>query len=137
MAVADPMHALDSGPAENAARLDHGFPPGMRSAWALASLGVLEAAGWEWVHARAAELAAGLAEQLAARGLEVGPRGRSTLVSWTAADADAEVKRLAQDGFVVRSIPTHGLVRVSVGAWSSEDELERLVQHAAAWSVSP
>jgi selenocysteine lyase/cysteine desulfurase len=132
MAVADAMNALDSGPAENAARLDHGFPAGMRSAWALASLGVLEAAGWEWVHARAAELAAGLAEQLAARGLQVSPRGRSTLVSWTAVDADAEVKRLAEAGFVVRSIPTHGLVRVSVGAWSSEDELSALAAHAAA-----
>ena len=30
--------------------LDHGFPAGMRSTWALASLGVFEAAGWDWVH---------------------------------------------------------------------------------------
>jgi hypothetical protein len=28
---------------------------------------------------------------------------------------------------VVRSIPTAGVVRASVGAWSSEEELERLV----------
>lgn len=130
MSVSDPKNALDSLPAQDAARLDHGFPPGMRSAWALASLGVLEAAGWEWVHARAAGLAAGLAEQLAANGLHVGPRGRSTLVSWAAEDAEAEVARLAGEGFVVRSIPTHGLVRVSVGAWSSEDELVRLAQLA-------
>ena len=115
---------------QDAARLDHGFPPGMRSAWALASLGVLEAAGWEWVHSRAAELAAGLAEQLAGAGLEVSPRGRSTLVSWAAEDADAEVTRLAGEGFVVRSIPTHGLVRASVGAWSSEEELARLAELA-------
>jgi selenocysteine lyase/cysteine desulfurase len=132
MAVADPKHALESAPAEDAARLDHGFPAGMRSAWALASLGVLEDAGWEWVHSRAAALAAGLAEQLAARGLEVGPRGRSTLVAWEAADAEAEVSRLAAEGFVVRSIPSHGLVRVSVGAWSSEDELARLAELARA-----
>ena len=130
MSVADPKDALDSPPAPDAARLDHGFPPGMRSAWALASLGVLEAAGWEWVHARAAELAAGLADQLAASGLEVGPRGRSTLVAWAAEDADAEVARLADEGFVVRSIPSHGLVRVSVGAWSSEEELARLAELA-------
>jgi L-cysteine/cystine lyase len=102
----------------------------MRSTWALASLGVLEAAGWEWVHARAAALAAGLADQLAAKGLEVGPRGRSTLVAWKADDADAEVARLADEGMVVRSIPSHGLVRVSVGAWSSEDELARLAELA-------
>jgi selenocysteine lyase/cysteine desulfurase len=132
MSVANPKDALDSPPAEDAARLDHGFPPGMRSAWALASLGVLEAAGWEWVYARAAGLAAGLADQLAAKGLEVGPRGRSTLVAWKADDADAEVARLADEGFVVRSIPSHGLVRVSVGAWSSEDELTRLAELARA-----
>jgi selenocysteine lyase/cysteine desulfurase len=130
MAVADPKNALESAPAQDAARLDHGFPPGMRSAWALASLGVLEDAGWEWVHSRAAGLAAGLAEQLADRGLEVGPRGRSTLVAWKVADAEAEVARLAEEGFVVRSIPTHGLVRVSVGAWSSEDEIARLAELA-------
>jgi L-cysteine/cystine lyase len=129
--VADASDALNSGPAEDAARLDHGFPPGMRSAWALASLQVLEGAGWEWVHERAATLAASLAEQLAARGLEVGPRGRSTLVSWEAADPDAEVARLAEAGVVVRSILSHGLVRASVGAWSSEEELDRLVSLVA------
>ncbi|MGZ4190977.1 MAG: aminotransferase class V-fold PLP-dependent enzyme [Solirubrobacteraceae bacterium] len=131
--LADAQHALDSPPAETAARFDHGFPPGMRSAWALASLGVFEEAGWEWVHARAAELAAGLAAGLAERGLQVGPRGRSTLVAWTprADDLDAEVARLAEAGFVVRSIPSHGLIRASVGAWSSEEELARLVEAAA------
>jgi L-cysteine/cystine lyase len=132
--LADAHNALDSPPAENAARLDHGFPPGMRSAWALASLGVFEDAGWDWVHARAADLAAGLAQSLAERGLTVGPRGRSTLVAWDpgAEDLDAEVVRLAEAGFVVRSIPSHGLIRASVGAWSSEDELARLVEAAAA-----
>jgi L-cysteine/cystine lyase len=131
--LADAHQALDSPPAEHAARFDHGFPPGMRSAWALASLRVMEDAGWEWVHHRAAQLAAGLAEALAARGLEVGPRGRSTLVSWkpAAPDIDADVARLAEQGFVVRSIPSHGLIRASVGAWSSEDELAALADAAA------
>jgi L-cysteine/cystine lyase len=129
--VADASDALNSAPAQDAARLDHGFPPGMRSTWALASLRVLEDAGWEWVHTRAATLAASFADQLAERGLEVGPRGRSTLVSWKAADPDAEVARLAQEDVVVRSIPSHGLVRASIGAWSSEEELDRLVTLAA------
>ena len=126
--LADAANALDSGPAEHAARLDHGFPPGMRSAWALASLSVLEEAGWDWVHARAADLAASLAAALAGRGLEVAPRGRSTLVSYRPAveDVDAEVVRLREAGFTVRSIPSHGLIRASVGAWSSEDELAAL-----------
>jgi L-cysteine/cystine lyase len=129
--LADAQDALNSGPAETAKRFDHGFPPGMRSAWALASLGVLERAGWEWVHSRAAELAAALADRLAERGLQVGPRGRSTLVSWKAKDVDADVARLAEAGFIVRSIPSHGLVRASVGAWSSEEELSELVRLAA------
>jgi L-cysteine/cystine lyase len=130
--VADASRALDSGPAENAARLDHGFPPGLRSAWALASLSVFEEAGWEWVYGRAAELASALAGSLAERGLEVGPRGHSTLVAWKPRpeDLDAEVARLAEAGFVVRSIPSHGLIRASVGAWSSEEELAALADAA-------
>ncbi|MDQ2895753.1 MAG: aminotransferase V, partial [Actinomycetota bacterium] len=130
--LADPGDALQSGPAETAKRLDLGFPSGLRSTWALASLAVLEQAGWEWVHARAADLAAGLATELANRGLEVGPRDRTTLVSWHADDPDAEVSRLGAAGFVVRSIPSRSYLRASVGAWSSEDELTELARLAAA-----
>jgi selenocysteine lyase/cysteine desulfurase len=130
--LADAKQALDSPPAEHANRFDHGFPPGMRSAWALASLRVLEDAGLDWVHERAATLAAGLADRLAERGLQVGPRGRSTLVAWSAENVDTEVARLAEAGFVVRSIPSHSLIRASVGAWSSEEELAGLAEHAAA-----
>ena len=129
--LADAHNALTTPPAEHAKRFDHGFPSGLRSAWALASLGVFEDAGWDWVYARAADLAARLAERLRERGLEVAPRGRSTLVSWRAEDADAEVERLAGGGIVVRSIPSRGYVRVSVGAWNSEEELDRLVGLAA------
>ena len=130
--LSDPERALEFAVAEGAARLDHGFPVGLRSAWALASLAVLEEPGLDWVFDRAATLASWLAERLAEHGLEVAPRGRSTLVSWRAEDALGEVERLASEGVVVRSIPGFDLVRVSVGAWSSEDELERLVELAAA-----
>ena len=61
--LADARNALTSGPADHAARFDHGFPPGMRSVWALASIAVLESAGWDWVHTRAADLAAALGRQ--------------------------------------------------------------------------
>jgi len=123
---------LDFEPAADAARLDHGFPSGVRSVWTLASLGVLERAGWDWVHERAATLAASLADQLAERGLTVAPRGRSTLVSWNARDPEADVARFAEAGIVVRSILAHGLVRASPGAWSSEEEIARLAELAAA-----
>jgi selenocysteine lyase/cysteine desulfurase len=132
--LADPEQALAFEPAEGAARLDHGFPAGMRSAWALAALAVFADAGWDWVHKRAATLAASLAQTLADRGLEVGPRGRSTLVAWKAQDAQAEVARLAESEMIVRSIPAFGLVRASVGAWSSEEELDRLATLAAGGS---
>jgi L-cysteine/cystine lyase len=129
--VADPELALEFEPAAGTKRLDHGFPVGLRSAWALASLGVLADAGWQWVHARAISLASWLADRLAELGLEVAPRGDSTLVSWRAGDAQGEVERLGASGFVVRSIPHTGLVRASVGAWSSEHELEGLASLAA------
>jgi selenocysteine lyase/cysteine desulfurase len=130
--LADSKDALHSGPAPDAARLDHGFPVGTRAVWALASLDVFETAGWEWVHGRAAQLAARLADGLAERGLEVQPRGRSTLVSWTVADPEAELARLTAENVIVRAIPGDvGLLRASAGAWSSEAELDRLVELAA------
>jgi L-cysteine/cystine lyase len=125
----DPLSLI---PAEGVKRLDHGFPAGLRSAWAVASMKVLDEAGWDWVHDRAASLAEGLADRLRERGIEVAERGRSTLVSWDTADADAEVARLAELGIVVRSIPSHGLMRASVGAWSSAEELDRLAENAAS-----
>jgi L-cysteine/cystine lyase len=126
--VADSHDPLGSELAAGAARFDDGFPTAMRSAWAVASMGVLSGAGWEWVFERAATLATGLATQLQERGLELAPRGRSTLVSWKSDDADGDVARLAEAGIVVRSIPSAGLVRASVGAWTSEDDIQRLVQ---------
>jgi len=123
---------LDLVPAEGATRFDHGFPPGLRSAWALASLQVLEAPGWEWVHSRAAEMALALVAGLEAGGLEVAPRGRSTLVSWRVEDPDAVVDRLAAAGVVVRSVPGRNLVRASVGAWASAQDIETVIRHAVA-----
>ena len=130
MTVADHEQPLSSALADTAARLDDGFPSAIRSTWALASMGVLSGAGWTWVHERATAGAQHLAELLAERGHEVAPRGRSTLVSWRAEDADAEVARLRGEDVIVRSIPSAGLVRASVGAWTSEEEIERLAQLA-------
>jgi selenocysteine lyase/cysteine desulfurase len=98
----------------------------------VAALSVLEEAGWDWIHGRAASLAEQLASRLAEKGVEVRGRGRSTLVSWHAADSQEQVERLAAAGIIVRNIPAYDLVRVSVGAWSSEDELDRLAELACA-----
>lgn len=130
--VADPLNALQFVPAPGTRRLDHGFPVPLRNVWALASLELLAAAGWEWVHERAASLAALLAERLSELGLEVAARGRSTLVSWKSRDCAGAVERLAAEGVIVRSIPGWELIRASLGAWSSEEEVERLAQLAPA-----
>ncbi len=130
--LADHDDPLNSGLAEGVKRLDHGFPSGISSAWAVASLGVLRDAGWDWIHTRASTLAGRLATLLAEQALEVAPRGSSTLVSWSHPDPGMEVERLAACGFAVRSIPIGGLVRASVGAWNSEDEIESLADSASA-----
>jgi L-cysteine/cystine lyase len=128
--LADHDDPLGSELADGAKRLDHGFPSAIRNAWALASLQTLGDAGWSWIHERAATLAARLATGLEERGLHVAARGRSTLVSWHADDPAAEVERLAASGIVIRSLPSGKLLRASVGAWSSEEEIERLAELA-------
>lgn len=124
----DPARALELALHADGRRFDTGVVPAPAAEWALAALAVLAAAGWGWVHERAPALAGSLAALLAERGVTVAPRGASTLVSWLSQDPEAEVERLAAHGIVVRAVPGRGLVRASVGAWSSEDELERLAR---------
>jgi hypothetical protein len=109
----------------DARRLSVGFPLADHVNWALAALDVLERPGLAQVQARALDLADGLAGRLGSR---VKPRGRSTLVTWEVEDPEAEVARLAAEGFAIRELPGTGTVRASVGAWSSETALERLAE---------
>ncbi len=122
----DPGRPLESAPKAGARRFDLGFSAPLW-AWALAGVEVLEEAGWDAVHSRGPDLAALLSEQLAGRGVEVAPRGPSTLVAWRSEDPAAEALRLREAGVLVREIPGTGLVRASVGAWSSDEDLERLL----------
>jgi L-cysteine/cystine lyase len=124
--VSDGHHPLDSALREEAARFDMAVVAPHHSAWALAALDVLEAPGLAEGQQRARSLAARLAELLSERGLALAPRGDSTLVSWEADDPAAESERLFAEGVVVRHMPETPWVRASVGAWSSEEELERL-----------
>jgi len=96
-------------------------------ALALGALEVLAGAGWPQVHARAASLAARLAEMLSAAGREVAPRGATTLVSFTSQDPPAERESLSRAGVILRNIPERPWLRASVGAWNDEGDLERLV----------
>lgn len=117
---------------EGARRFDMGVAPGPATAWALASIELLEETGVAEIHERAAAQAERLAELLRERGQDVAPRGRSTLVSWRVADPEAETERLAAEGIVVRFLPGAGLVRASVGAWTSDEEIERLAAATSA-----
>jgi L-cysteine/cystine lyase len=68
---------------------------------------------------------------LAGRGLDVQPRGRSTLLSWRDDDCEATSERLRDNGVLVRFIPGRNLVRASVGAWNDESDLEKLTDLVA------
>jgi selenocysteine lyase/cysteine desulfurase len=125
--LADSTRAFDLDLHPDARRFAIGFPAPHQIEWALVALDVLEQNGIAAVHARAAELADRLARGLGAR---VAPRGRSTLVSWDDPDPEASVERLSSKGFIVRHLPGAPYVRASVGAWSSEEELDRLVELA-------
>jgi L-cysteine/cystine lyase len=117
--LGSPLHA-------SARKFDLSFVPSSAGAWAVDALELFEEAGWDWVHDRATALAARLADMLAERGLEVQPRGRTSLVSWRDDDCEASYSKLGENGVVVRFIPGRNLVRASVGAWNNEDDLERL-----------
>jgi L-cysteine/cystine lyase len=125
--LADPSAPFELGLHPDARRFSIGFPAPHQVEWALAALDVMEAPGFDAVLARAAELAGDLADRLGER---VAPRGRSTLVSWEDPDPESAVARLRSEGFVVRHLPGTPYMRASVGAWNSEDEIERLAAAA-------
>jgi L-cysteine/cystine lyase len=113
---------------DDARRFDLGFPGEHQLEWALASIDVLMEAGLDAVHATSRERAAWLAGRLTDAGRTVGPRGDSTLVSWEDPDPEVAVGELLRSGFVLRNLPGTSYVRASVGAWNSEEELERLAR---------
>jgi L-cysteine/cystine lyase len=97
------------------------------AAFSLASLRVLEAAGWSAVHRRAAGLAAELAERLLQAGRRVVPRAPTTLVSFEDPDPLGTRLRLAEAGVAIRDLPGTPLLRASVGAWNDATDLDRLL----------
>ena len=125
--LADASRAEELPLAEGATRFDLGFPAPHDGAWAVASFEVFEQTGWDEVLRRGPALASELAEQLRQRGLDVAPRGNSTLVSFSVDDPDEFVDRAQAAGVIIRNLPGRGLVRASVGAWSDESDLERLL----------
>jgi L-cysteine/cystine lyase len=132
LTLAEPGRAAELIPHPDARRLDMGVVGGPAAAWSLAALEVLSGAGWGSVLERGPVLAERLAAALAAGGADVPPRGQTTLVAWADDDPPEAVRRLAAAGFVVRDLRGRGLVRASVGAWSSEAELDELAEFVTA-----
>jgi L-cysteine/cystine lyase len=108
-------------PAAGAARFDPGWLSSAVLAGLLAALDVRP----EWAYERAETMAARCRELLAPL-VEIVP-GDATLVAFRAEEPPGLVARLAEEGVVVREIPKTGLVRVSCGWWTDENDLQRLV----------
>jgi L-cysteine/cystine lyase len=123
--LADPRRPLALAPKAGARRFDGGLYPGPTVAAALESVRLLEQAGWGTLFERARTQAMKLRALLEPK-VELVPGGPTTLVSWRCDDPDAECARLAAAGVIVRSIPGRPWLRASVGAWSSDADLERL-----------
>jgi len=113
-------------PKSGAARFDPNVTPSALTAGLRAAIAAIPSWGYE----RAAELAERFRTTLAAAGHDVVvPEERATLVSWRApVEESAEiVARCAEAGVIVRDLPGRGLIRASVGWWSDESDLERLL----------
>ena len=81
----------------------------------------------EWGFERAAATAARCRDLLAERFEVVTEPGHATLVTFRYDGAADAVKRLFERGVIVRDIPGSDLLRVSCGWWTSEKDLERLL----------
>ena len=127
LTFADASLGFESELRDDAARYD--TPALARETLALSftSLDVLRGADMAAVLAHGPALAAELAERLADHGRTVAPRGHTTLVAWEDDDPEATRDRLREAGVVVRNLPGTPYVRASVGAWSSGDDLDRLL----------
>jgi L-cysteine/cystine lyase len=136
LAIAFPTYFSQNGYApdgafeatEGAPRFDAGTIPVPTLAGLERSLELASRAG-EGRFDRGRAMAERCRELLAERMEVVTEPGQSTLISFRppgeAADA---VERLASLGVIVRELPGLNWVRASVGFWTSEDDLERLVE---------
>jgi L-cysteine/cystine lyase len=111
-------------PREGAARFDTHFTPFSTKRGLLAAFELHP----EWGYERAAETAARCRELLAARHEVVTEPGHGTLVTFRYDGAADAVKRLFERGVIVRDIPGSDLLRVSCGWWTSDDDVERLLE---------
>ncbi len=111
-------------PREGADRFDTHFTPLAATAGLVAAFDIHP----DWRFERSAAAAARCRALLADRVEVVTEPGHSTLVAFRSEEPEATVARLAAQGVVVRDLPGTGLVRVSCGWWTSDEDLDRLAQ---------
>jgi L-cysteine/cystine lyase len=118
-------------PWPGARRFESGWIPTGSLAGLLAALDVHP--GWRFERSRAQ--AERCRELLREGGYDVvTPSERATLVSWKVSgeEPEAVVARLAEADVVVRELPGTGLLRASVGWWTSDEDIQRLVSALAS-----
>src|SRR4051812_31211478 len=112
-------------PKAGARRFDTGWWPSSSLAGLCAAIAVRP----EWAHEGARETADRLRERLGERRELVTAPGQSTIVSWREeGDAAAVVKALYEAGVIVRELPGRGILRASCGYWTSDGDLDRLLE---------
>jgi L-cysteine/cystine lyase len=111
-------------PRPGAARFEPNWWPAASLAGLLAAIGARPVWGFD----QAAAVAERCRALLAARVEVVTPERRSTLVAFRAPGDPSElVEALSAADVHVREIPGTGLIRVSCGWWTSDDDLDRLI----------
>jgi len=112
-------------PRPGARRFDPNLTPNALTAGFRAALATLPS----WRFERAFEMAERCRAWLLEAGCDVVVQERATLISWRVpVENSAEIaKRLADARVIVRDLPGRGLVRASVGWWTNDDDIERLV----------
>ena len=118
-------------PRAGALRFDPGWAPPAALAGLRAALDLQPEGRFE----RAATMAARCRDRLAERFDVVTAGELATLVTFRVAEDSAElVRRLFDEGIVVRDIPGLGWVRISCGWWTTDDDLDRLLAALGAGS---
>ena len=116
-------------PRPGAERFDSGWVGGPSLAGLSAALEVAP----EWRFERGAEMAARCRASLAERFEVVTKPDQAGLVTFRPEEDPTElVTRLRDRGVIVREIPGRNLIRVSCGYWTSEDDLDRLIDALAS-----
>jgi L-cysteine/cystine lyase len=112
-------------PSDGAKRFDSGAIP----LPSLAGLAAAIAAAPEWRYERARETAARCRDLVSGRFDVLTAPGQATLVTFrVGGDGVAVAEALHQRGVLVRGFPGSDCLRASVGYWTSDGDLERLLE---------